>query len=115
MADFPPAAKVKVEAEGTVKVTIGRPRPYYSRGDTQRLVAMETSVVVTFNTPVKDTNWVFAGLTFWNSADADIDVVHLQTIGRILKSQSGFQLLLNGPPPTDNYYLDWAIAEKYNP
>lgn len=116
MSDFPAPARLSVTSDRvvTIKGSI-RPRPYYSRGDTQRLVAGETTVTVTFNTPVKDTSWVFAGLTFVNYDDAEIDVVHLEAIGRIQKSQSGFQLRLNAPPPTDNYYLDWSIAEKYNP
>ncbi len=116
MSDFPSAAKVRITSDRVVKVTIGRPRPYYSRSGTARLDPSDGRVVVvTFNTPLKDANWVFAGLTFWNIADADIDVVQLAATSRLAKSASGFTLLLAAPPPSDNYYLDWSIAEAYDP
>lgn len=115
MATYPPTAKVTITTARVAKVTIGRPRPYYSRGDTQRLTVGETTVTVTFDTALRDANWVFAGLTFLNWADPAIDVVQLAATARIQKSASGFELLLTAPPPSDNYYLDWSIAEVYNP
>lgn len=115
MAEYPPTAKVVVGNDRVVKVVVGRPRPYYSRGGTKRLEAGSVIVTVTFNTELRDANWVFAGLTFWNSADAVVDTVQLSAMGKIQKSASGFQLVLSGPPPTDNYYMDWSIAESYDP
>lgn len=115
MPTYPAAAKITVQPSGVARITIGRPRPYYSRSGTQALAALETVVVVNFPTPLRDANWVFAGLTFWNSADADIDIVQLAATSRLAKSASGFTLQLSGPPPTENYNLDWSIAEAYNP
>lgn len=124
MADFPPIAQVTIGADRVAKVQTTRARPYYSRGDTMRLTPDKltidpdsgaTKVAVVFKTVLADVNWIFAGLTFWNNADADIDIVQLQATGRVMKSQAGFTVQLNGPPPTDNYYMDWAIAERYNP
>lgn len=115
MADYPVAAKVTVGADRVVKATIGRPRPYYCRSGTQQLQELVREVVVTFNTPLVDANWVFAGLTFINTADADIDIVQLSATQRVAKSASGFTLLLNAAPNSNNYYLDWSIAEAYNP
>lgn len=116
MPSYPAAAKVQVSSDRVVKVTIGRPRPYYSRGGTKVLASADgTAVVVTFATPLKDANWVFAGLTFWNSGDANIDVVQLAATSRLAKSASGFTLQLAAPPPNDNYRLDWSIAEAYDP
>lgn len=112
---YPSPAKITIGADRVAKITIGRPRPYYSRSGTQALAALETAVVVNFPTPLRDANWIFAGLTFWNSADADIDIVQLMATSRLAKSASGFTLLLAAPPPTANYNLDWSIAEAYNP
>lgn len=115
MPSYPATAKIQVAADRTVKVSTGRPRPYYSRGDTVDLAPGEVAVEVEFNTPLKDANWVFAGLTFWNSQDADVDIVFIAAVSRVLKSASGFTLLLSAPPPSDGHKLDWAIAERYNP
>jgi hypothetical protein len=116
MSDFPAPAKLKITGDRVVQLKGNiRPRPYYCRGDTQRLVAGDVAVVVEFNTDLKDANWVFSCLQIWNSQDADADVVFIQALPRVLKSASGFTLLLSAPPPTDGYYLDWAIAERYNP
>lgn len=115
MATFPNAAKIQVENSGTVKVQIGRPRPYYCRGDTQRLVAGEILVVVVFTTPLKDANWIFSSLQIWNKDDDLIDIPDLIITGRTAKSASGFTVKLSAPPLSDNFYLDWAIAERYNP
>lgn len=122
--DYPPLAKVNVGPDRVVSVVTSRPRPYYCRADTVQLTPGNltvdpasglTSIVVKFKTVLKDANWVFSSLTFWNVGDADLDVVQLAATGRTLKSASGFTLLLAGQPPTPNYYLDWAIAERYNP
>jgi len=115
MSNYPSPAKINISSDRVVKIALSRPRPYYSRGDTVDLAPFETEVVVEFNTPLQDANWVFSSIFFWNSADAEIDVVHLQAVGRVQKSASGFTLRLNAPPPTDNYKMDWAIAERYNP
>ncbi len=112
MSDFPSPAKVTITSDRVAVVQISRPRAYYSRGGTKRLLADAIAVVVTFDSPVKDTNWVFGGLTFWNSADADVDVVFIGAIARVLKSQSGFTLLLSAAPPNSDHFLDWTIAEK---
>lgn len=110
--DYPVAADVEIGEDRIAVVYINRPRAYYSRGGTVDLAAGQTEVVVAFATPLKDSNWVFGGLTFWNSADADIDVPFLATVSRLAKSQNGFTLLLSAPPPTANHKLDWTIAEK---
>lgn len=121
---YPKASKVVVQTGRAVKVVVGRPRPYYSRSGTTRLsnanITIDPTsglpkVVVTFATQLRDANWVFAGLTFWNSAEADIDVVQLSATGRVQKSQSGFTVQLSTLPPTEDYYMDWSIAEAYNP
>lgn len=112
---YPSPSKLTIAADRVVKITLSRPRPYYSRSGTTRLTQGSVVVTVTFATALRDANWVFAGLTFWNSADPVIDVQMLSAMGRIAKSASGFELVLNAPPLSDNYYLDWSIAESYNP
>lgn len=97
------------------KIVLSRPRPYYSRSGTEDLAANERLVTVNFGTALRDANWIFAGLTFWNSADEEIDIIQLQAMGRVQKSASGFTVLLNVPPPTGNYKMDWSIAEAYDP
>lgn len=115
MAQYPPTAKINISRDRVAKIVLSRPRPYYSRSGTKDLAANERLVTVTFATALADANWIFAGLTFWNSADAEIDIIQLQAMGRIAKSASGFTVLLNVAPPTDNYKMDWSIAEAYNP
>ena len=115
MSDFPAPAKLTIGADRVAKVVIGRPRPYYSRSDTEELQEGVVSVAVLFNTPLRDANWVFAGLTFWNATDSDVDVVQLLAVSRLAKSASGFTLLLSAPPNSPYYRLDWSIAEAYNP
>lgn len=116
MPSFPSAAKVTVGADRVVKVSISRPRPYYARGGTVNLNELVTSVSVTFNTPLADANWVFAGLTIWNSADPEVDIVYMGVISRVAKSASGFTVSLSAPPPAgSSYKLDWSIAEAYDP
>lgn len=122
--DYPPVAKSVVTPDRVIKTTVSRPRPYYCRGDTVVLtngnvffdpVSGLPKVTVKFKTPVKDTNWVFSTLFFWNNTDADIDIVQLEATGRVMKSQAGFTVQLSAVPPTENYNMDWAIAERYNP
>lgn len=116
MVDYPAPAKLKITSDRVVKIKTSRPRPYYCRSGTEQLFNADgVTVVVEFATPLKDANWVFAGLTFWNSADADIDIVQLAATSRLAKSASGFTLQLSAPPPNDNYFLDWSIAEAYDP
>lgn len=121
---YPPLAKLRRTADRVSIIRTSRPRPYYSRSGTKRLsnanLTVDPSsgavkVAVTFATPLQDANWVFAGLTLWNSADADVDVVFLTFLGRVQKSATGFTIQLSAPPPTEDYYLDWSIAEAYNP
>jgi len=121
---YPPVAKLTRTADRVTVIRTGRPRPYYSRSGTVRLsnanITIDATsglpkVTVTFATALRDTNWVFAGLTFWNSADADVDVVQLSATGRVQKSATGFTIQLSGAPPTEDYYMDWSIAEAYNP
>ena len=114
-ANNPGASKVKVLSTKVAKITIARPKAYYSRGDTEVLVADERSVVVEFDTPLKDANWVFGGMTVWNTANDPVDVVQISVMGISAKSQSGFTVLLSTAPPNDNYRLDWTIAEAFNP
>lgn len=124
MSTYPPLAKTTIGQDRVIRTTISRPRPYYSRSGTKRLSLANITidptsglpkVTVTFNTPLRDANWVFAGLTFWNSADADIDVVQISAMGRTQKSQSGFTVQLSALPPTEDTYMDWSIAEAYDP
>lgn len=115
MSSYPVPAKVVVGSDRVVKVTISRARAYYSKGDTEDLAQGVREVAVVFNTPMKDANWVFGSLIFWNNTDARVDVVQLQATGVTAKSQSGFTVLLNAGPPTANYKMDWTIAEAYNP
>jgi len=115
VSTYPSPAKVTIGADRIVRATLSRPRPYYCRGDTQRLAVGEILVTVTFNTPLRDANWVFAGLTIVNSADSLIDVPDITITGRSQKSASGFTVKLSAAPLSDNFYLDWNIAEKYNP
>lgn len=115
MAEYPSPAKVVVGSDRVVKVTISRPRAYYSKAGTANLAADTRSVAVTFTTPMQDTNWKFGGLTFWNTTDAAVDLVQLSAMGVTAKSQSGFTVLLNVGPPTANYKMDWTIAEAYDP
>ena len=114
MSTYPAIAKTKITPSGVVKTTIARPKAYYSRAGSKRLEAGQTSVQIAFTTPLADAAWIFGGMTIWNSADADIDTVQIGILGRTAKSQSGFTLLIT-PPPTDNYWLDWTIAEEFNP
>lgn len=113
--NYPGPSKIVIGTDRVAKIYVTRPRAYYSRAATQRLEQGMQEVEVEFPTPMKDANWVFGALTFWNTADSNLDKVHLQALGITAKSQSGFTVLLNGVPPTDNYYLDWSIAEAYNP
>ena len=115
MSAYPAAAKVVVQASRVVKVVISRPRGTYARAATQNLAAGTREVVVTFVTPMVDTNWIFGALTFWNTADANVDKVQINAIGISAKSQSSFTVLLDTAPPTANYKMDWSIAEAYNP
>ncbi len=115
MSVYPPIAKTQVTRSGVIKTTIARPKAYYSRGSSQRLPAGQITVHVTFTTPLRDASWVFGGMTIWNNGDAAIDLQFIQIIGVSAKSQSGFDLLLSTPPMTDNYWLDWTIAESTNP
>lgn len=117
MPSYPAPAKLKITSDRVVQFKGNiRPRPYYCRADTQRLDPEDgVAVVVVFNTPLKDANWVFSSLQIWNSASADADVNFISPMPRVAKSATGFTLLLSSPPPTDEYYLDWAIAERYNP
>lgn len=115
MSSFPGASKLRVTNELVAKINIARPKAYYSRGGTQRLEVGQVVVTVTFTTPLKDTNWVFGALTVWNSADAAVDIQQITAVGRSAKSQSSFEVLLSSPPLSDNYYLDWTIAEAFNP
>lgn len=114
-ANYPGASKIRVSSTKVAKITIARPKAYYSRGATQALVGGERTVDVVFTTPLKDANWVFGSMTFWNISDAAVDVVQLAATGISAKSQSGFTILLATAPPNDNYKLDWTIAEAFNP
>lgn len=110
--DYPQPSKIKIGQDRIAVIKITRARAYYSEGGQHRLAAGEVLVTVNFDTPMKDTNWVGPFLHFWNSADPEIEIVQLAATGRVLKSQAGFTLLLDAPPPTDNYYMDFSIAEK---
>lgn len=112
---YPGASKLTITNARTAKITVARAKAYYSRGGTKVLEPDVRSVSVTFTTPLKDANWVFGSMTFWNTGDAAVDVVQLAAMGVSAKSQNGFTILLNAAPPTDNYRLDWTIAEAYNP
>ncbi len=121
---YPPLAKIRRTPDRISIIRTSRPRPYYSRSGTTRLSNANITidgtsglpkVTVTFATQLRDANWVFAGLTFWNSADPDIDVVQLAATGRVQKSATGFTIQLSTLPPTEDYYVDWSIAEAYNP
>lgn len=114
-ANYPGASKVKVLSTKVAKITVGRPKAYYSRGGTKDLAADERSVEVLFTTPLKDANWVFGGMTVWNTANDPVDVVQISVMGISAKSQSGFTVLLSSAPPNANYKLDWTIAEAFNP
>lgn len=116
MSTYPRAAKITLQTDRTVKVTLGRPKAYYSRAYSQQLAAGITSVRVDFATPLRDTNWVFGGMPMIvNTGDAETDLQHIQVIGVSNPSQSGFNVVLSVAPLTANYYLHWSIAEKYNP
>lgn len=115
MSNYPSPAKVTVGSDRVVKVVISRARAYYSKAATQALAAGTREVDVVFTTPMKDTSWIFGSFTFWNTADARVDMVQLQAFGVTAKSQGGFTVLLNVGPPTANYKMDWTIAEAYNP
>lgn len=110
--DYPAPSKIKIGQDRIAIVKISRPRAYYSDAGQHRLLPGEVLVAVLFDTPMKDTNWVGPFLSFWNVADPEIEIVQLAATGRMLKSQSGFTVLLAQPPPSDNYYMDWSIAEK---
>lgn len=112
---YPSPAKVNVTSDRVVKVTTTRPKAYYSRGGTQSLEVGVREFSVAFTTPLKDANWVFGALTFWNIVDARLDIVQLSVTAVTAKSQSGFTVLLAAPPPTGSYNMDWTIAEAYNP
>lgn len=112
---YPGASKVKITGDLVAKITVGRPKAYYSRAGTQLLAPDTREVTVTFATPLKDTSWIFGALTVWNVADALVDIVAITAIGTSNKSQSGFTVLLSQAPPNGNYRLDWSIAEAFNP
>lgn len=114
-ANYPGASKLTVSTGRIAKIYIARPKAYYSRAATQALDADERSVVVEFTTPLKDANWIFGGMTVWNTANDPVDVVQISVVGISAKSQSGFTVLLSSAPPNANYKLDWSIAEAFNP
>lgn len=116
MSAYPKAAKITVQPDRTIKLTLGRPKAYYSRADRQQLAQGITSVRVDFTTPLKDANWVFGGMPMIvNASDAEIDLQHISVLGVSNASQSGFNVVLSAPPNSGNYYLHWSIAEKFNP
>lgn len=110
--DFPAPSNIEIGEDRIAIIEISRPRAYYSRGGTVRLYPDTVTYVVVFDTPFKDTNWVFGGLTFVNSQDSDVEVPFLAAMSRVQKSQSGFTFMLNAPPISDGHYLDYTIAEK---
>lgn len=112
MSNYPSPSKVVIGSDRVVKVVISRARSYYSDAGTVDLAASTRLVVVAFAKTLKDTNWVFGGFTFWNIADAQVDIVQLAVIGVTAKSQSGFSVLLSTAPPTANYKMDFTIAEE---
>lgn len=115
MALYPAPAKVNIGSDRIVKVTISRPRAYYSRGGRQQLDQGVTNVRVSFTTPLQDANYVVGSLSIQNSDDPQIDIVAIQAFVRSSMQQSGFDVLLSAPPNSGNYYLHWTIAEAYNP
>lgn len=115
MALYPAPAKVVVGSNRIVKVTISRPRAYYSRAGKIQLAQGVTDVRVPFTTPLQDADYIVGSLTIQNSADALIDIVSIVPMVRSGMQQSGFDVILTAPPPSGNYWLHWAIAEEYNP
>lgn len=125
MPNFPAAARIVAQPSGkAAKLLLSRPKAYYSRAGQVRLTPDKitidpqtglSTVVVAFPTPVKDTNFVVLGLTFMNVGDSPIDIVFIQAMPIVLQSQAGFTVLLSIAPPTDNYYMNWGIAEIHNP
>ncbi len=116
---FPGAARVSVDSDRVVKVVIRRDRPIYSRGDQKRLTAGEVDVQVFFGddddpTDLPDNDYIVPMIGIFNSAD-DRNLAVLITGFVYQKSESFFRVRLSAPPPTDNYYMEWAIAETYNP
>ena len=112
---YPGPSKINITDDLVAKISIARPKAYYSRAATKLLAPDERSVVVTFTTPLADTSWIFGAMTVWNVADAAVDVVNITAVGISNKSQSGFTVLLSSAPPNGNYRLDWSIAEAFNP
>lgn len=125
MSNFPAAARLVEQPSGkAAKLVLSRAKAYYSRAGQVRLTPDKitidantglSTVVVAFPTPVKDTNFVVLGLTFMNVGDSLVDIVFLSAMPTVLQSQAGFTVLLSTAPPTDNYYMNWGIAEIHNP
>ena len=125
MPNFPAAAKIIAQPNGkAAQLQLTRAKAYYSRGGQVRLTPAKitidpatglSTVVIEFPTPLKDTNWISAGITFVNIGDSPIDMVFLQGQVISMPSQTGFTVLLSTAPPTDNYYMNWGIAEIHNP
>lgn len=125
MANFPKAAKIVPQPSGkAAKLLLSRQKAYYSRAGQLRLTPDKITidaatglptVVIPFPTPLKDANWVPGGLSFMNYQDALVDIVFLQATAIAIQSQNSMTVLLSALPPTDNYYLNWSIAEIHNP
>jgi hypothetical protein len=123
--DFPRALKVVQLSTGvTAKVILSRPKAYYSRAGSVRLVAPDlaidpvtglATVTVNFPTPLKDANWIPGAFTFLNYQDALVDMVFLQALMVLQQGQNSFKVLLSAQPPTGNYIMNWSIAEAHNP
>jgi hypothetical protein len=118
MSGYPGAARVSITEDRTVKVVIRRDRPQYSRGGSKLLTMGDVEVQVFFGpdatpTALPNNNYI-VHVGIFNSADNRNLAAHIT--GYVYqKSQSFFWVRLSAPPPTGNYYLEWSIAENYNP
>jgi hypothetical protein len=112
---YPGAAKVSLSSPRTVKVNVVRPKPIYSRAGVINLQAGVTEYNVEFPTPLPDAEYVVSSLSVNNYVDNRNLIPFIKAFAWGVKGANYFQVKLDTAPPTENFKLEWAIAEKYNP
>lgn len=113
MSTYPGAALVRVLGTGeAVQVNIVRAKAIYARSGIVEIGAGDIEVVVTFTTPLPDTNYTVPGLAV-NSQNLT-DPFLTARVSSIL-SATGFTVRLSAPTLSASMRLHWSVAEIYNP